>query len=104
MDIDFGKRATSRATGGPEHRRGGAVIHKLKIWPQYFQAKLAGLKPWEYRVNDRDFKVGDELLLLEWCPVKNEYTGNHMITKIIYLHDCGDGKVILSDTMVGGGE
>jgi hypothetical protein len=76
------------------------VIHKLKIWPEYFQAKLAGLKPWEYRVNDRNFQVGDDLLLLEWCPVQQEYTGNHMLTKIVYLHDCGDGKVILTDIEV----
>jgi hypothetical protein len=76
------------------------VIHKLKIWPEHFQAKLAGLKPWEHRVNDRGFKLGDYLRLEEWCPKWKCYTERSMLTKIVYLHDCGDGKVILTDIEV----
>ncbi len=42
--------------------------HRLKIYPSAFRALLHGLKPWEYRKNDRDYMVGDYLRLEEWDP------------------------------------
>ena len=39
--------------------------HELKIETQYYQAVEAGLKTFELRVNDRDFKVGDTVSLIE---------------------------------------
>jgi hypothetical protein len=34
--------------------------HELKIWPVYFEAKLKGIKPWEWRdTHDRTFSEGD---------------------------------------------
>lgn len=35
------------------------MTHELKILPKYAAAQMGGLKPWELRKNDRDFKVGD---------------------------------------------
>jgi hypothetical protein len=34
-------------------------LHELKLLEQYAQAKKDGIKPFEIRKNDRDFKVGD---------------------------------------------
>lgn len=34
-------------------------LHELKIKAEYANAKLKGIKPFEIRKNDRDFKVGD---------------------------------------------
>lgn len=48
-------------------------IHELKTDPIPFQATKLGLKPYEVRFNDRDFKTGDELILKE-----TKYTGGHM--------------------------
>lgn len=49
--------------------------HFLKTDPEPFQAVKARLKRFEIRVNDRDFKVGDRLVLLE-----TEFTGHQMKT------------------------
>lgn len=35
------------------------MIHQLKLQASFFEEKIKGLKPWELRVNDRGFKVGD---------------------------------------------
>jgi site-specific DNA-cytosine methylase len=42
--------------------------HELKTWPSYFEAILRGEKRHECRLNDRDFAVGDVLVLREWDP------------------------------------
>lgn len=39
------------------------VEHKLKCWPQYFDAIERGEKPFEVRRDDRGFQKGDRLLL-----------------------------------------
>lgn len=72
--------------------------HMLKCYPQYFEAVRNGIKNFECRYNDRDFKVGDELLLREYDP-KQGYTDRCIARKIIYvLSDftgLKDGYVIL---------
>ena len=57
-------------------------IHKIKIELQYFEKSAAGLKPWELRLNDRDYKVGDILILREWDPKKKEFTGRILTRQI----------------------
>lgn len=42
--------------------------HKLKTWPEYFQAVWLKLKLFDLRNNDRDFRVNDTLLLQEFAP------------------------------------
>ena len=34
-------------------------LHEIKLLEQYAKAKKDGIKPFEIRKNDRDFKVGD---------------------------------------------
>ncbi len=52
--------------------------HELKILPEYFEAVSDGTKTFELRNNDRDFKVGDILIL-------KEYT-----TELITVGQCGE--------------
>ena len=42
---------------------------ELKTWPKPFASILSGFKKHEIRVNDRDFREGDELCLREWNHV-----------------------------------
>ena len=77
------------------------MIHELKCWPEYFNMVLSDKKKFEVRLNDRNFKTGDELLLKEWLPNDKIYTGRILHRRIDYiLHDnyegLADGYVILS--------
>lgn len=58
--------------------------HMLKCYPKYFEAVKDGTKPFEYRYNDRDFKVGDELLLREY-DLKRGYTARCIVRKVTYI-------------------
>lgn len=62
--------------------------HRLKTWPAFFDLVSRGLKPWEYRKNDRDFQVGDVLVLCEWDPHSERYSGAE--------HECVVGLVVTS--------
>lgn len=54
--------------------------HELQIWPACFAAVSAGNKPFDVRENDRNFQVGDMLILREFDPEADAYTG-HAITR-----------------------
>jgi len=43
--------------------------HYLKTWPNFFYAILYKFKGFEVRKNDRDFGVGDNLILQEFDPL-----------------------------------
>jgi hypothetical protein len=59
--------------------------HELKVWPQFFAALVDRTKTFEIRKNDRDFKVGDALLLKEWDPKKEDYTGGVVHAFVSYI-------------------
>ena len=69
------------------------MIHELKILPRWFNDVQAGVKNFEIRKNDRDFKVGDVLCLKEWY--RGRFTGRHVMRKIEYIYK-GDGTFGLS--------
>lgn len=48
---------------------------------------LDGKKPFEFRKNDRGYKVGDRVIHNEFDPVKNEETGRTCYVEIIYVID-----------------
>lgn len=58
-------------------------IHELKILPEYYEAVKTGLKGFELRFDDRNFAVGDLLLLREYQA--EQYTGRRQMVKITYI-------------------
>lgn len=42
--------------------------HELKTWPEFYRAVQDNKKTFELRYNDRNYQVGDELLLREFEP------------------------------------
>jgi hypothetical protein len=61
------------------------TVHYVKIWPDYFKALITGLKPWEARENDRDYRVDDTMVLREWDPRFRRYTGRMAVATITYV-------------------
>jgi hypothetical protein len=68
-----------------------AKLHKLKTWPEYFEAVRCGVKGFEVRKNDRDFQVGDFLSLREYDPRSGRYTGRTLERRISYIMQGGFG-------------
>jgi Domain of unknown function (DUF3850) len=63
------------------------VTHELKCWPEFFEPMLLGLKTAELRYNDRDYKIGDVLLLREWEPHDETYSGREcrrLVTHVVH--------------------
>ncbi|WP_445505788.1 ASCH/PUA domain-containing protein [Niallia sp. 03091] len=72
--------------------------HELKIDPMFFGSVAAGLKTFEIRFNDRNYKVGDTLLLKEYDHVIDQYTGREIEKRVTYITNYGqqDGYVVMS--------
>jgi hypothetical protein len=65
-------------------------VHTIKCKPEYFKHLLDGTKTSEIRQNDRDYKVGDTLLICEFDA--KGFTRRDVVRKISH---------ILTDKFVG---
>ena len=68
------------------------MIHAKKVRPEYFEASLKGLKPFEIRAEapgEPRYAVGDYLALNEWEPepeaLGDGYTGRCLLYEITYV-------------------
>ena len=62
-------------------------VHELKCWKQFYAEVEAGRKTFEIRWNDRDYCVGDVLLLKEWDHLADGYTGRELRRTVTYITD-----------------
>lgn len=67
-------------------------IHQLKTWPVHFEAIWSGVKAFELRYDDRHFRIGDVLQLIEWIPSakysvdkSGRYTGRSVVAEVTYI-------------------
>lgn len=71
------------------------MIHELKLNSKYYYDSLMNIKTFEIRKNDRNFKIGDILKLVEYFPVLIEgkykgeivFTGQFHYKQITYILD-----------------
>lgn len=61
------------------------TIHHLKSWVGLFDPIARGEKTHELRVLDRDYKIGDTLVLSEYDPLKKLYTGATVEVEVTYI-------------------
>ncbi|HDM8963458.1 DUF3850 domain-containing protein [Listeria welshimeri] len=61
------------------------TVHRLKILPEFFEKKRTLVKAFEIRKNDRNFMVGDTLILQEY--VNGEYTSREYWEDVVYITD-----------------
>ena len=56
-----------------------------KIWPKFFDKLASGEKTFELRLADWECNPGDILVLREWNPDTNEYTGRQLEKEVTYV-------------------
>jgi hypothetical protein len=59
--------------------------HNLKTWVKYFDDVTSDLKPFEVRIDDRHYQVGDTLILEEYSPTAEVYTGATVRKEVTYI-------------------
>jgi Domain of unknown function (DUF3850) len=59
--------------------------HHLKTVQPFFSEVKNGTKTFEFRRNDRDFQVGDEVYLQEYDLQKNTFSGEEIRGTITYV-------------------
>ncbi|MBU2219360.1 DUF3850 domain-containing protein [Patescibacteria group bacterium] len=66
---------------------------RKKVWPVYFRSILAGDKNFELRLNDFECRIGDILILEEWNPETQKYTGRVLEKKVGYVLKINPNKL-----------
>lgn len=78
------------------------TTHKLKCWPEPFEETLRGNKTHEFRKDDRDYQVGDRLVIQEYAPITNVYSGRELHREVTYIgrgYGIPEGYVCMSVTL-----
>jgi len=67
----------------------GHVVHRVKEHPRYFEdlIRFPRPRPWELRDNNRDFKTGDGLRVVEWDPSTEKETGRWALCRISWTSE-----------------
>lgn len=77
------------------------MIHELKTDTECFQDIWRNRKTFELRYNDRDYKVGDTLILKDYDKDQDKFTGKVCMRIVTYIltgpaYGLQEGWVIMS--------
>ena len=76
-------------------------VHWLKCEEEQYDAVARGEKHYEVRRSDRDYRVGDHLVLRRWSPAKGAYTAPHSAIRVEVTYLTPGGRLGLPvDTCV----
>lgn len=64
--------------------------HSIKILPDFFEAVWLGIKTFEVREDDRGYKAGDILILKEFIPAEDRFTGRSVPVFVSYVMSGGN--------------
>ena len=64
--------------------------HELKTISPYFDDVASGAKRFEIRRHDRDFERGDLLILREYDPKAESYSGRTLYARVVLVYYGGD--------------
>lgn len=67
------------------------TTHEVKTVNPYFQKVWNNTKTFEIRLNDRDYKEGDMIILKEYDPDTKEYSGRTIHGKVGYVVEYFEG-------------
>ena len=82
----------------------GTKIHAIKCYPEFFDYIDCGSKHFEIRKNDTDYRVGDFLQIIKYCPIQEIFIGEPIHREITYMTDFEqkEGFVVLSIQKIQG--
>lgn len=75
--------------------------HELKTHPVFFDPVFLGQKNFEVRVNDRGYRSGDILILKEYDPETEQYTGRQVSRRVTYLLNGGVYGIAADSCVMG---
>lgn len=62
------------------------TTHIVKSWPQFFEPIVAGIRTSDMRdKTERNYQIGDRMLLQEYDPFKGAYTGREQEVEITHI-------------------
>jgi len=76
-----------------------SATHEVKSWPKFFEPILRGVRTHELRVNDRNYQVGDWMLLREYDPEISQYTGRDTFVAITSVTSAGEPCAVSADAL-----
>jgi hypothetical protein len=89
----------------PEFKARKPMEHVLKIWPEFYGQIIHRQKQFEIRKDDRDYQNGDTLILREYLPQDEAYTGNQGKAYVRNVHrgipGLKDGYCIMDILFIG---
>lgn len=60
-------------------------VHVVKSWSHFFDAIKAGQKTHDLRVDDRNYQVGDQLILQKYDNINGFYLHDECTVEITYI-------------------